>query len=62
MLQGHMNQEQYLHVLDTIWLPFAQRDFQANFVFQDDNTTANRARRVMEFLNNENVEHLDWLL
>ena len=42
-----MNQEQYLHALDTILLLFAQRDFQANYVFQDDNATAHRARRVL---------------
>ena len=55
-----MNQDQYLHVLDTVMLPFARRDFGNNFVIRDDNTTAHRARRVREFLENENVEHLDW--
>ena len=55
-----MNQDQYIHVLETIMLPFARRDFQANFVFQDDNATAHRARRVAAFLENENVECMEW--
>ena len=29
-------------------------------MIQYDNATAHRARRVREFLENENVEHLDW--
>jgi len=29
-------------------------------VFQDDNGPVHRARRVMNFLEDENVQHLDW--
>jgi len=41
-------------------LPFARRDFQENAVFQDDNASSHRARRVMDFLEDENVQHIDW--
>jgi len=44
----------------TKMLPFARRDLQANFVFQYDNAQAHRARRVMDFLEDENVQHMDW--
>ena len=60
VLDGNMDQYQYIRVLETKMLPFARRDFQANFVFQDDNAPAHRARRVMDFLENENVQHMDW--
>lgn len=60
VLDGHMNQDQYIHVLDTVLLPFARQDFRANFVYQDDNATAHRARRVVQFLDNENVERMEW--
>jgi len=41
-------------------LPFARRDFQENIVFQDDNAPAHRARRVIDFLEDEKVQHMDW--
>ena len=37
-----------------------RRDFQANFVFQDDNGPAHRGRRVMDFIEDDNVQHMDW--
>jgi len=55
-----MDQYQYIRVLETQTLPFARRDFQANFVFHDHNAPAHRARRVMDFLEDENVQHMDW--
>jgi len=60
VLDGNMDQCQYIRVLETKVFPFAKRDFQANCVFQDDNGPAHRARRVMDFLEDENVQHMDW--
>ena len=50
VLDGNVNQCQYIRVLETKMLPFARKDLQANFVFQDDNGPAHRARHVMDFL------------
>jgi len=61
VLDGNMDQYQYIRVLETKMLPFARRDFQANFVFQYDNAPVHRARSVMDFLEDENVQHMDWL-
>ena len=41
-------------------LPFATRDFQANLVFQDDDAPAHRERRVIDFFEDGNVQHMDW--
>ena len=34
--------------------------FQEIVVFQDDNGPAHRARHVMDFLENGNMQHMDW--
>jgi len=60
VLDGNVDQYQYIRVLETKMFPFAMRDVQVNFVFQDDNGPAHRARRVMDFLEDENVQHMDW--
>ena len=60
ILDGNMDQIQYIRVLETNMLPFARGHFQANFVYQDDNAPAHRARRVLEFIKNEDIEHMDW--
>ena len=41
-------------------LPFARATFQDNFVYQDDNAPAHRARTVGTFLEDQGVEHLPW--
>ena len=55
-----MDQHQYIRVLETKKLPFAKRDFQASVVFQDDNAPAHRARCVMYFFGDGNMQHMDW--
>ena len=40
--------------------PFARATFLANFVYQDDNARAHRARTVASFLEDQEVEHLPW--
>ena len=60
IMDGNMAQYQDIRVLETKMLPLARRDFQANFAFQDDNGPADRARLVMVFLEDENVQHADW--
>ena len=40
VLNGNMDQYQYISVLETKMISFARRDFPAKFVFQDDNGPA----------------------
>ena len=56
---GNMDTYQYIRVLETKMLPFTSRDFQANFVFENDNAPAHRAQRVMDFLEYGNVQQVD---
>jgi hypothetical protein len=60
VLDGYLNQHQYIHILQTTLMPFARGFFRNNFVFQDDNAPAHRARRVMIFLEEQEVEHMVW--
>ena len=60
VLEGNLNQHKYRRILEDTMLPFARGVFQNNFVFQDDNAPAHRARTVMNFLQNEDIEHMEW--
>lgn len=59
-INGHVDRFQYLNILATSLLPFARATFQNNFVFQDDNAPAHRARVVSDFLEEQDVEHMIW--
>ncbi len=41
-------------------LPYARGHFGRNFVFQHDNAPAHRARRMQDFLQDEEVKQLPW--
>jgi transposase len=60
VLEGNLNQDRYLRILQETLLPFARITFEANFVYMDDNAPAHRARRVTAFLDGEEVERLPW--
>lgn len=60
ILDGNLDQHQYRRILEQTMLPFARQTFQDNFVFQDDNAPAHRARTVAAFLQNQGVEQLPW--
>ena len=40
--------------------PFARATFQNNFVFQDDNAPAHRARTITNYFEQQGMEHLEW--
>ena len=50
--KGYINE-----VLQPVVLPFVQ---QHHVVLQDDNARPHRARKVQQFLQQTNVDHLDW--
>ena len=60
VLEGNLNQHKYRRILENTMLPFARGFFRSNFVFQDDNATPHRARAIMTFLEDQDVEHLPW--
>ena len=60
VLDGNLNQQQYIHILETTMLPFARGNVCNNFVFQDDNAPAHRAHAITAFLEQQGIKHLPW--
>ena len=60
VLDGNLNQHKCFEIWDKKLLPFARATFQNNFVFQDDNAPAHRARTITNNLEQQGVEHLEW--
>lgn len=60
VLEGNLDQHQYLRILQNTLIPFAREHFRNNFVFQDDNAPAHRARTVRTFFEEQEIEHLVW--
>ena len=58
MLNGTLTGQRYINgVLQPVVLPFVQ---QHHVVLQDDKVRPHRARIVQQFLQQNNVDHLDW--
>ena len=58
VLNGTLTGQHYINeVLQPVVLPFVQ---EHHVVLQDDNARPHRARIVQQFLQQNNVDHLDW--
>ena len=60
ILRGNVNADSYRQVLETEMVPYARAHFGCNFLFQQDNAPAHRARRTQEFFQEEDIEQLPW--
>lgn len=60
ILDGNVNAEAYILLLEAEMLPYAAGHFGRNFLFQHDNASPHRARRTQEFLQQHDVEQLPW--
>ena len=56
----NLDQNQYLQMLEEILLPFARLTFEHNLVYQDDNARPHRARIVVNFVETEGIEDMEW--
>ena len=52
-LDGNLNKRSYRDILEHTMLPFARGAFRDNFVFQQDNAPAHRARIIAHYLQTE---------
>ena len=60
MIDGNLDQYQYLQILEERLLPFARLTFGHNFVYQNDKARPHIARTVVNFMETEGIEHMDW--
>jgi transposase len=61
LLEGSVNAEGYIGVLEENLLPIRQQYFgRRSFIFQQDGARIHTANATMEFLNDQNIEVLEW--
>ena len=60
LVEGSMNQSQYISVLKNKMLPSAKERFHSNFIFQHDNAPRHATKSVKAFLEGENIALLQW--
>ena len=60
ILHNNVNADTYREVLETEMVPYARAHFGRNFLFQHDNAPAHRARRTQAFLQEQEIDQLDW--
>lgn len=62
VVEGNMNSEKYIQVLETRLLPTIQDHYGEvdDIIFQDDSAPCHRSRAVNEYLNSVGVQRLTW--
>jgi len=60
IVDGNLDQYQYLQIPEARLLPFARLTFGHNFVYQNDKARSHIARRVVNFMETEGTEHMEW--
>lgn len=59
-IEGIMDQNLYIDILDNVMLPYARRFLGRGFVFQQDNDPKHRAIRVNEWFKRRRVDRMEW--
>jgi hypothetical protein len=61
MVEGDINADKYISILeDNVW-PVIVRHFPGNdYVFQDDNAPVHRARSTKEYVARTRLKHMSW--
>ncbi|KAG6616947.1 Transposase [Phytophthora cinnamomi] len=60
ILEGNQNSERYIYTLSEYLLPFIDRVYGRECVFQQDNASIHTSWATKEFLKEENVDVMDW--
>ena len=61
VVNGNLTGQRYLNeIVQPLVIPLLQRIGPGDQEFQDDNTRPHRARVVTDFLQQQNVQHMDW--
>lgn len=59
-IDGIMNKEMYMSILEDVMLPFARDSFGRRFIFQQDNDPKHSAGAVKNWFNNHRVNVMKW--
>jgi DDE superfamily endonuclease len=60
VVDGTMNAEKYIKVLENDMMPSAKNLFSGSYFFQDDNAPCHRAKVVVNFKMISGVQTIDW--
>ena len=60
IVQGTVNAEKYINILQNVMLPSAQQLFPGQFQFQDDNAPCHRAKTVVNWMKQKKIKTLEW--
>lgn len=59
-INGRMDQDQYIHILENVMEPYAFRNMPVNWLYQHDNDPKHTAGRVKTWLQRQSIIVLDW--
>ena len=60
ILEGHQNSTAYMKTLEEGLLPFAAQKYGNNWIFQQDRASIHTSGATMEWMEQHNMEVLDW--
>lgn len=60
MISTRMNSENYTDLLEDVLIEFGEQQPDQNWIFQQDNAAIHKSRHTMRWLNDRNIEILNW--
>lgn len=60
IVEGMVNATKYIEILQQSMLPSAERLFESDFFFQDDNAPCHRAKSVASWIKKKRIKAIDW--
>lgn len=59
-IDGKMDRQMYIHILETVMRPYARRSFGRNFIFQQDNDPKHSAKATQQWFDRRRVCLMKW--
>ena len=60
VVDGNLNSENYVHLLESVLLPFETDKYPNGYIFQQDNAPAHTAQHTQDFFTSECIDVLPW--
>ena len=60
IVDGNLNSEEYLNMLESVLLPFALEKYPNGYIFQQDNAPSHTALHTQDFFTTEFIDVLPW--